>query len=94
MQLTSTRRKSRGPAEALCFFYGDRPHLLKLCSEGDSATMSYPAWNDLSTEQKCQFLYDWCETLTRKIERQEEAIQALNARLRAIDEKVANSETW
>ena len=56
--------------------------------------MSYPAWKDMPAEQKCQFLHEWCENLTRKVENQEMTIQALHARLLAVEGKVAVAETW
>jgi hypothetical protein len=49
--------------------------------------MSYPAWKEMTVEQKCLFLHEWCENLTRKVEIQESSIQRLHERLQAVEAK-------
>ncbi len=51
--------------------------------------MTYPAWKDMTVEQKCDFLHEWCERLSRAVEQQASVCQSLHERLRAVEAKLA-----
>jgi hypothetical protein len=43
--------------------------------------MSYPAWKDMTAEQKLEFLEEWCGNLTRMMDQRGREISDLHARL-------------
>lgn len=46
------------------------------------------AWKDMTTEQKFEFLIQWCENLTRQVERHGSHMDDVHSRLRAIEDKL------
>jgi hypothetical protein len=58
-----------------------RPTLAKI----GAVNMSFPAWKDMTNEQKLSFLHQWCENLTHKVEVQERTIQYLHERLKTAE---------
>jgi hypothetical protein len=58
--------------------------------KGEIKIMSYPAWRDMTADQKFEFLHEWCGNLTRKVDQQEHTIQLLHERLRAAEAKMAS----
>jgi hypothetical protein len=49
--------------------------------------MGFPAWVTMAAEQKCEFLHEWCENLTRKVQNQETTIERLHGRLQEVEAK-------
>jgi hypothetical protein len=54
--------------------------------------MNYPAWKEMSDDQKFSFLHEWCENLTHKVEMQERTIQYLHEHLQAAEGKGPTAE--
>jgi hypothetical protein len=47
--------------------------------------MSYPAWNTMTAEQKCEFLHEWCENLNRILDQRGREISDFHARLQKVE---------
>jgi hypothetical protein len=54
---------------------------------------NYPAWKDMTDHQKLEFLYEWCERMSREIQSQGGWIHGLHARLEKVEAKVASERT-
>jgi hypothetical protein len=63
--------------------------ILKVQPESGALIMNHPAWKEMTTEQKCAFLHEWCDNLTRKAQTQESTIQRLHERLQAVEAKTS-----
>jgi hypothetical protein len=46
----------------------------------------YPAWDQMSDEQKFAYLREWCERLSRAIEDLRGTVQNLHERLRRVEQ--------
>jgi hypothetical protein len=44
-------------------------------------------WQDMTAEQKFEFLHQWCENLTEQTRRQGDHINDLHARLRRVEDR-------
>lgn len=54
--------------------------------------MAPPAWNEMSYQQKCDFLHQWCENLSAAIQELRGHTQGLHERLRTVEAKLEESE--
>ena len=53
--------------------------------------MPYPAWKEMTDEEKFDFLHQWCENLSRSVQQQGAWIQHLHERLRAVEAKAGGT---
>jgi hypothetical protein len=47
----------------------------------------FPAWKDMTDQQKFDFLHEWCANMSRQIDRQGAMINDLYYRLSEVDKK-------
>jgi len=50
--------------------------------------MAYPAWKDMTSEQKFEYLHEWCTRITRAVQSLGAENRSLHERLRAVEAKV------
>jgi hypothetical protein len=53
----------------------------------------FPAWTAMTDQQKFEFLNEWCQNMTRKIDQQGAMINDLYHRLSQAEAKVAGEGT-
>jgi hypothetical protein len=49
--------------------------------------MNFPAWKDQTADQKFEFLHEWCDNLSRKVDQQRNTIDILWNRLQEAEAK-------
>jgi len=51
--------------------------------------MTFPAWADMTDQEKFEFLNQWCENLSRNLELRGQEIQGLHQRLKRAEDALA-----